>query len=95
MASERGLLAWVFPNLDGGPLRRDALLSKDWSKVITAAKVPGLTLHGLRHTHTTMLAEAGVPMQVIMARLGHSSSKMALEVYSHSTTQMQDQQFRR
>jgi integrase len=91
MASERGLSTWVFPNLDGGPLRRDAMLSKDWANVVLAARIPGLSLHGLRHTHATMLAEAAVPVQIIMARLGHSSSKMTMEVYAHATTQMQDQ----
>ena len=90
MASEHGLSTWVFPNIKGGPLRKDALLSSDWNKVIVAAKVRGLTFHGLRHTHATILAASGVPVRSVMDRLGHSTSRMTLEVYSHATTAMQD-----
>ena len=91
MASKRGLSTWVFPNPEGCALRKDALLSKDWRSVVTAAKVPGLTFHGLRHTHATILAASGVPARSVMDRLGHSTSRMTLEVYSHTTAAMQDQ----
>lgn len=47
-----------------------------------------LTPHALRHTHTAMLAEAGVPLEVISRRLGHSSSKVTREVYMHVTDNM-------
>lgn len=90
MASDRGLSNWVFPNIEGGPVRKDALLSKDWHKVVTAAEVPGLTFHGLRHTHATILVASGVPVRSVMDRLGHSTSRMTLEIYSHTTTAMQD-----
>ena len=33
---------------------------------------PELTPHSLRHTHTSFLAEAGVSLEQIMDRLGHS-----------------------
>lgn len=44
-----------------------------------------LTPHALRHTHTAMLAEAGVPLETISRRLGHSDSKITREVYLHVT----------
>ncbi len=91
MGSERGLSAWVFPGPDGEALRKDGFLRTDFSGVVKAAKVPGLSFHGLRHTHATMLAALGVPVRSIMDRLGHSTSKMTLEVYTHATTAMQDE----
>lgn len=50
-------------------------------------KVTGkrLTPHALRHTHTSLLAEQGVPLQVIARRLGHHSSKITEEIYLHIT----------
>ena len=42
-----------------------------------------ITAHTLRHTHTSMLAAKGVPIEVISRRLGHSNSKITREVYFH------------
>ena len=42
-----------------------------------------ITPHALRHTHTALLAEAGIPLQDISHRLGHSNSKVTSEVYMH------------
>jgi len=44
-----------------------------------------LTPHSLRHTHTSLLAEAGVELIQIMERLGHSSDKTTTQVYLHIT----------
>jgi site-specific recombinase XerD len=41
--------------------------------------------HMLRHTHTSMLTEAGADLRAIMQRLGHSDSKTTLSVYTHVT----------
>ena len=44
-----------------------------------------LTPHSLRHTHTSLLAEQGIPLEAISRRLGHSDSKITKEVYLHVT----------
>jgi integrase len=53
--------------------------------LIKRAKVPRITLHGLRDTHASLLAQAGVPIEVISKRLGHSdiavTAKRYLDVY--------------
>ena len=41
--------------------------------------------HSLRHTHTSLLAEAGVGLPEIMARLGHNSDKTTTDIYLHVT----------
>ncbi|QEO61565.1 site-specific integrase [Bacillus altitudinis] len=45
-----------------------------------------LTPHSLRHTHTSLLAEAGVDLHRIMARLGHTEDKTTRLVYLHITS---------
>lgn len=90
LASHLGLTAWLFPNADGGPLRKDGLLRQHLAEVATTAGVPGLTFHGLRHSHATMLASLGVHPKVVQERLGHSTSRMTVDVYTHATTAMQD-----
>lgn len=45
----------------------------------------GLTPHSLRHTHTSLLAEAGVGLPEIMDRLGHVDDATTRNVYLHVT----------
>lgn len=49
-----------------------------------------LPSHALRHTHVSLLAGAGVPLDVISRRLGHSDSKVTREIYLHVTEQLKD-----
>lgn len=54
-----------------------------------AAKKAGIekhvTPHVLRHTMTSLFAEAGVPLEVISRRLGHDSSELTRSIYLHIT----------
>lgn len=47
-----------------------------------------LTPHSLRHTHTSLLAEAGVGLPQIMARLGHADDATTRLIYLHVTKTM-------
>ena len=49
-----------------------------------------LTPHSLRHTHTALLAEAGIPLESISRRLGHADSRITKEIYMHVTKKMQE-----
>lgn len=44
--------------------------------------------HIFRHTHTSMLTEAGVDLRAIMQRLGHTDAKTTLSIYTHVTEKM-------
>ncbi|WP_318506108.1 tyrosine-type recombinase/integrase [Bacillus sp. T3] len=44
--------------------------------------------HSLRHTHTSLLAEAEVDIEEIMERLGHSDEKTTRKIYLHVTNVM-------
>lgn len=47
-----------------------------------------VTPHSLRHTHTSLLAEAGVGLEEIMDRLGHQDDEVTRSVYLHVTSEM-------
>lgn len=44
-----------------------------------------LTPHSLRHTHVSLLTEAGAELQEIMGRLGHRDDDTTRYVYTHVT----------
>lgn len=44
--------------------------------------------HSLRHTHATMLLDAGEKMKVVQERLGHSRIATTMDTYSHVTKNM-------
>jgi integrase len=41
----------------------------------------GLRLHDLRDTHASLLAKAGVPIEVVSKRLGHSTIAITVDRY--------------
>ena len=51
-------------------------IRKAWEAVREAAGVPWLRIHDLRHTAITRMAEAGVPIPVILSMAGHISTRM-------------------
>jgi integrase len=55
---------------------------KSWRKLIEACGMNGFRFHDLRHTFRTQGAEAGVPLEVMMAQLGHMDRQTSLD-YVH------------
>jgi integrase len=51
---------------------------------------PGLTPHGLRHTHKTLMEEFGTPPKLMDERLGHEDGSVQAR-YSHVTPGMRRQ----
>ena len=49
-----------------------------------------LSPHSLRHTHTSLLAEQGAPLEVISRRLGHAGSDITKQVYLHVTNKQKE-----
>lgn len=47
--------------------------------------IPDITVHGLRHTHASLLFEAGVTIKDVQVRLGHSDIKTTMDIYTHVT----------
>ncbi|WP_258729612.1 site-specific integrase [Bacillus atrophaeus] len=50
---------------------------------IKKSGVTRITPHNLRHTYTSLLIDADVKLKEAQERLGHSSSKTTLDIYSH------------
>ncbi|WP_368532779.1 tyrosine-type recombinase/integrase [Cytobacillus horneckiae] len=55
---------------------------------ITVYDLHRITIHGLRHTHASMLFEAGASIKEVQARLGHKDIQTTMNVYTHVTKTM-------
>jgi len=69
----------------GYPLNR---MAAEWKMkyYLKKAHLPlTLTPHSLRHTHVSLLAEAGVDLYEIMERLGHRNDMTTRSIYLHIT----------
>jgi len=62
---------------------RNDLRRKGRAEASLPKPLPRIRFHDLRHAHATYLALAGVPLKVAQERLGHTTSAMTLQVYTH------------
>ncbi|WP_270290171.1 site-specific integrase [Enterococcus casseliflavus] len=49
-----------------------------------------ITIHGFRHTHCSLLFEAGLSIQEVQSRLGHSDIQTTMNIYAHVTKKQKD-----
>ncbi len=49
-----------------------------------------LKTHGFRHTHYSLLFEAGLSVKEVQDRLGHSDVQTTLNIYTHVTKKQKD-----
>lgn len=71
---------YVFTALCGRRLLPDGL-KKHLNRFCEAAKIRPTTVHGLRHTHASLMLRQGVPLEVISEKLGHSRPSFTADVY--------------
>lgn len=80
----------IFTRDDGSPMRL-AYLNDKLSALIKKHKLHGVTIHGLRHTHASLLFEAGASIKEVQERLGHSDIQMTMNIYTHVTDDLKEQ----
>ena len=60
------------------------------SRYCKAAKIPVISVHGLRHTHASLLLFAGVSIASVARRLGHSSMTTTQKTYLHIIQELEN-----
>lgn len=53
-------------------------------------KIPIISIHGLRHTHASLLLYAGVSVASVAKRLGHSSMNTTQKIYLHIIDELEN-----
>lgn len=60
--------------------------TQKWLKqIFKKFNLPVITTHGLRHTHCSLLFEAGASIKEVQERLGHTDVKTTMDIYTHVT----------
>jgi integrase len=78
----------VFAKADGEPIHPD-VFGDAFERRVSRSDVPRIRFHDLRHTHATLLLQAGVPAKVVSERLGHATVAFTMQVYAHVIPGMQ------
>jgi integrase len=79
----------VFSTLEGTPRLPDTI-TMAWQAVAVRACVKVIRLHDARHTHASIMLKQGIHPKIVQERLGHSSIRMTLDIYSHVTPGLQE-----
>lgn len=72
----------IFKNSMGNHMHPNAT-AKWLRKFLKRNDLPYISMHGLRHTHTSLLAYLNTDKLVISRRLGHSQLSTTLNIYTH------------
>lgn len=74
----------VFATAKGTPLNSKNLYNRQLAPACDVIGLPRVSWHSFRHTHATLLHEAGESLKTAQALLGHSDLETTLGVYTHA-----------
>lgn len=60
------------------------------SRHCASLKIPEISIHGLRHTHASLLLFAGVSIASVARRLGHASMTTTQKTYLHIIQELEN-----
>jgi integrase len=77
----------VFTAANGAQLHPERI-SALFRRLVAAAALPQIPLHGLRHTYASLALAKGVNPAIVSRRLGHATVAFTLDIYSHVLPQV-------
>lgn len=81
---------FVFARSNGYPYIQKNLINR-MNRLLKFTQIKkDATPHIFRHTHISMLAEAGVDLPTIMERVGHEDIDTTMKIYTHVTNKMKE-----
>lgn len=75
--------AYVFTKISNGKYYSTSEMRLIVKKTIEKTGLHDIGLHGFRHTHASLLLNAGVEYKELQERLGHEDISMTMNTYSH------------
>lgn len=80
----------LIPNEENEPYHLD-YPNHFLNKLIKQFDLKKIHIHGFRHTHCSILFEAGASVAEVQDRLGHSDFKTTMNIYNHVSEKMRDE----
>ncbi|MCQ6281594.1 tyrosine-type recombinase/integrase [Bacillus sp. EB600] len=81
---------FIFARDDGHPQLRKVIETR-LKRLLKKADIDkNITPHSFRHTHTSLLIEAGVGVKEMQQRLGHTDINTTMNIYAHMTANMEE-----
>ena len=75
-------------------IKKEAIFNSTINNILErhciSSNVPTITVHGLRHTHASLLLFAGVSIASVAKRLGHSSMNTTEKTYLHIIRELEN-----
>jgi integrase len=73
----------VFATRNGTPWDANLLVKRKFRPMLRQLKIQECGLHAFRHANASLMDGLAVPMKVRQQRLGHSDSRLTMDVYTH------------
>lgn len=73
----------------------NAAVNKAFKKILKQLGIKQITMHGLRHTHGSMLLADGASVAYVSERLGHADIQTTNNIYSHVLKKLRAKEDRR
>ena len=80
---------FVFTKTSGKPLDPEKV-THNFTSIVRTAGLKGVRLHDLRHTHASLMLQAGVHPKIVSERLGHAGVAITMDTYSHVLPGLQE-----
>ena len=81
--------AWAATGLvftqDDGPMVAPGKITQAFTQVVRRSGLPRIRLYDLRHTHASLALAAWLDIKVVSDRLGHSTTSITSNLYTHGT----------
>ena len=82
---------YMFPSPITGEMYHPDAIVKIHRKICKDIGLENVRFHDLRHSFATTALQSGVDVKTVSTMLGHSSAGFTLNVYTHSTSRMQQE----
>ena len=82
---------YMFPSPVTGEMYHPGAIVKIHRKICKDIGLEHVRFHDLRHSFATTALQCGVDVKTVSTMLGHSSAGFTLNVYTHSTSRMQQE----
>ena len=82
---------YMFPSPVTGEMYHPDAIVKIHRKICKDIGLENVRFHDLRHSFATTALQCGVDVKTVSTMLGHSSAGFTLNVYTHSTSRMQQE----